>query len=61
MLYIEVDRHAKVAANKSRKEGTEAVWKVVLDPPQARGVKEVLEVGKQRPKRNVGTVVGSAT
>ena len=35
----EVDRHAIVAADKSKKEGTGVVPTTVLNPPQARGVK----------------------
>ena len=35
----EVGRHAMETAGKSRTEGTETVPTVVLDPPQAGGVK----------------------
>ena len=56
----EVDRHAIVVANRSRKEGTEAVPTTVPYPPQGGGVKAAPETGKQRPKRNVGTLVGRA-
>ena len=45
----EVDWHATVAADKSRKEGTKVVPIVVPDPPLARGVKASPETGRQRP------------
>ena len=52
----EVGRLATVAADKSRKEGIEEVPTTVSGPPQAGGVMAVPEIGKQRPKRNVGIV-----
>ena len=57
----EVDRHTIVEANKSRKEGTEGVLTVVLDLPQAGGVKAAPEIGKQKLTRNVGIVARKAT
>ena len=52
----EVGRHAMVAADKSKKEGIEEVLTAVLDLPQARGVKAVPKISKQRPAQNAGIV-----
>ena len=41
----EVDRHAMVAADKSRKEGIEEVPTTILDPSEAGGVKAAPETG----------------
>ena len=57
----ELDRHALVAADKSRKEGIDVVPTAVLDPPQAGGVTVEPEIGKQRPKRNASIVARTAT
>ena len=57
----EVDRHAIVATDKSRKEGTEVVPIAVPDHPQVGGVKAAPEISKQRPNKNVGIVAGKAT
>ena len=54
----EVGQHTTVATENSRKEGTEEVATVVLNPPQVGGVKAVPETGKQRPTRNAGIVAG---
>ena len=56
----EVDRHAIVATDKSRKEGTEVVPIAVPDHPQVGGVKAAPEISKQRPNKNVGIVAGKA-
>ena len=50
-----------MAADKSRKEGIEEVPTTVLDPPQAGGVMDESEIGKQRPKRNSGIVARRST
>ena len=57
----EVGRLATVAADKSRKEGIQEMPTTVPNPPQAGGVTTEPEIGKQRPKRNAGTVVRRAT
>ena len=57
----ELDRHALVAADKSRKEGIDVVPTAVLDPPQAEGVKSLQQTGKQRPTQSVGTVTRRTT
>ena len=57
----EVGRLATVAADKSKKEGIEEVPTTVLDPPQAGGVMDESEIGKQRPKRNSGIVARRST
>ena len=56
-----MNRHAMMAADKSRKEGTEVVQTTVPDPPRAGGVKEVPKTGNQRLTQNVGTVAKRAT
>ena len=53
-------RHATVAADKSRKEGTQEVPTTVLDPPQVGGVKAASEISKQRQTQNVGIVARRA-
>ena len=50
-----------MAADKSRREGKEVVPTAVLDPPQAGGVMDESEIGKQRPKRNSGIVARRST
>ena len=56
----EVDRHALVVADKSRKEGTKLVLIVVSDPTRVGGVKAEPETGKQRPTQNAGTMAKRA-
>ena len=57
----EVDRLAMVAAGKSRTEGIKNVLTAIPDPPQVGGVKAAPEAGKQRPTRNVCTMIKRAT
>ena len=56
-----MDQYAPVTTDKSRKADTEVVLTIVLDPPREGGVKEAPEIGKQRPKRNVGIVARRST
>ena len=55
-----MDQYAPVTTDKSRKADTEVVLTIVMDPPREGGVKEAPEIGKQRPKRNVGIVARRA-
>ena len=57
----EVGRHAMEAASKTRAEGTKIVPIVLLDPPQAGGVKVVPETGYQKLIQNAGIVARMAT
>ena len=57
----EVDRHAMVVAHKSRKEDKEVVLTAIPNPPQAKGVKEELEIANQMPTHNASTVEKRAT
>ena len=54
----EVDRHAMVAADKSRIIGIIDMLTTVPNPPQARGDKAAPETGKGRLSRNAGIMVG---
>ena len=58
VLAVEVDRHAMVATDKSRIKGIINMPTAVPDPARLGGVKAVSEIGKQRPKQNVGTIIG---
>ena len=70
MLYIEADRprgcdgqggsQAMEVADRSRTRGIIEMLTIVPDPPWIGGVKEAPEVGKERHRQTVGTVVGRA-